>query len=342
MVVESTHRGEHSRLAWPSIRWTLCVLCGLFSIPTSIARGVQATITGVTAGGVGYVTYSSNADGITAQLGRWDTPGDAYDPSKEPDGNSTLSIAIDVNDGGLVSFTYDARSYDSLYFDPLDVVLQTPTGDVPIIQNYGSQCNCGTLWWGDRKTKHQSLNKWKNQQVNFLIRVHQDGFGDQTQARIFNFGIRACPVPPLTPLTDPDSLPFENGYVDPNRLTESMRTGLACLRTAVTGAGGTYSDLTSGYRPTEYQQHLREVYDRHIELQDHREQACQAIRNDVEIEFSHHQFAHRPASATGPHTRGEAFDLPFTLPPGQNIDSLAASCQLRRPLTRDRVHFVHQ
>jgi hypothetical protein len=76
----------------------------------SFAQTVRnAQIVSVTPGGVGYVTTSSGTTGLSAQIGRWDTPypyaaTGAPAPGLEPYGASTLTVAIDVNDGGMVSF----------------------------------------------------------------------------------------------------------------------------------------------------------------------------------------------------------------------------------------------
>lgn len=327
----------------------------LFLIAAAAGWGQQqpqarpATIVSVTPGGVGYVTQSGGANGINAQIGRWDTPypnpdTGEYAPGLEPDGASTLSIAIDVNDGGLVSFSYLLRTYDAGIWDWLDIYLQTPTGNRVLVNHLGKPgSDYGTYFETPAVALSQSLNDWRDQRVTFVFSVQQDGWGDQTVAELFNFAVRTCQVPPLTPL-DADAQTFEDGNtVDTGNLTADMQTALQCLLGAVAGARGTLT-VTSAYRAPSYQRHLREVWDRWNDLRNRREAECQELRTQVQQEFQRHGLllAQRPAAASA-HTRGEAFDANWTLPAGQNIDTLAAGCQLQRPLpVNDRVHFTHR
>ena len=308
-----------------------------------------ARIAAVTPGGVGYVTTSSGANGISATVGRWDTPypnGDNGEPAPglEPFGASTLSIDVDVNDGGIASFSYKFLTWDAGIYDWFDAYLITPTGQITYVQNYGKPgSDYGTYWESSRVVVTQKLDQWRNQRVTFVFSVQQDGWGDQSATQIDSFDIRTCPVPPLTPITDPAAQNFENGNtVDETGLNAAMTAALACLRAAAGAAGGAIT-VNSAFRPPAYQAHLREVWDRWNDLRNRREQECQDLRTQVQQEFQRHGLllSQRPAAASA-HTRGEAFDANWNLPAGTNIDTLAAGCGLQRPFANDPVHFIHR
>lgn len=310
------------------------------------AHARDAVIAGSSSGGVGYVTSSTSPDGISAQIGRWDAPYPGwYSPSLEPYGTSYFYIDVDVNDGGLVSFSYRLRTYDAGIWDWYDIYLVTPTGTVSLVNHLGKPgSDYGTYWESSTIALTQGLDRWRNQQVRFVFAVRQDGWGDQTVGEVINFGVRTCEVPPLTAITDPLALQFENGQrIDTEHLTARMQTGLICLQTAVENAHGTFN-LTSAYRPEAYQLHLQEVWDRWNDLRRRREPECLELRNAVQAEFQRHGLllSQRPVT-NSLHERGEAIDANITLPVGQNVDTLANGCQLRRPLPqRDPVHFIHQ
>lgn len=160
-----------------------------------------------------------------------------------------------------------------------------------------------------------------------------------------------CPVAPLTPLTDQAAINMENGNrIDRTGLTPAMVAALACFETSVQHAGGTF-DLNSAYRPPQYQNHLREIWDKRRELRRvrgaQRRQACAALRQQVEAEFQNHTLlaTQRPAAAGGPHTQGLAIDVGIRnmgIPVNQVLQ-LATNCQLQRPFpVADPVHFQRQ
>ena len=62
----------------------------------------------------------------------------------------------------------------------------------------------------------------------------------------------------------------------------------------------------------------------------------------MEAERDRHNLVAQPADIS-PHTAGNAFDATWTmLPQDVSIDTLAASCDLSRPLkSADRYHFVY-
>ena len=185
-----------------------------------------------------------------------------------------------------------------------------------------------------------------HQHVQFVFTVQQDGYGDQTQGEVLGFGLRTCDVAPLQPLpNDPLVQSFEAGNtVDTADLQPNMQSALNCVQTAVTNAGGTLM-VNSAYRPSAYQSHLREVWDKWSLLRDRRETECQDLRNQVQAEFNKHGLllTQRPASANGPHTQGLAIDMQSSLPLQQFLNICINNCGLYRPLpTTDPVHFVHQ
>ena len=295
-----------------------------------------ATITGSSSGGVGFVTSSSGPNGIDAQIGQWDTAfpnGSCGGPGgTEPDGQSLFTVDIDVQAGGLISFSYQLASWDNGPYDWLDIYLDTPGGLVSLVSHLGNPSDCWGLYWASsRVTISQSLDQWANQQVHLVFAVTQDGYGDQTQALINGIAIRNCSVPPLTPLSA-TAQQFENdpNAVDTAGLTPAMQTALDCIRTAVQSAGGTFT-LNSAYRAPEYQTHLQEVWDKWQALKKNRDPECQALRAQIQAEVTYHQIinlARRPAGPSGPHTRGVAFDANVS---GANQDVLAANCGLFRP-----------
>jgi hypothetical protein len=322
------------------------LITGLLTNPI-MAKTAQ--VVSVTHGGVDYVTHTVGTNGINAEIGRWDTPYPYPDtgepaPGLEPDGASTLSIDVDVNDGGIVSFSYQFLTYDAGIYDWLDIYLLTPDSTVALVSQLGKPGgDYGDYWQSALITLTQPLEKWRNQRVTFVFSVQQDGYGDQSAARLYNFAVRSCVVPPLTEITDTDALHFENvDPIDEARLTSAMKTALSCLRQQVAGVSGTLT-VTSAYRPPPYQQHLREVWDRWNDLRNLRDPDCEGLRAQVQQEFLRHKLklAQRPASASGQHTQGQAFDAGWTLPSGTTIDVLAAHCNLRRPIVKDPPHFVH-
>jgi hypothetical protein len=299
---------------------------------------------------VGYVT-STGTGNINAQIGRWDTPypypnTGEYAPGLQPTGYSTFVIDVDVNDGGLVSFRYMMQTYDAGRWDWYDILLETPTGTISIVQNLGKPGNnYGTYWKSANVAISQSLDKWRNQRVRFVFRIMQDGWGDQTQGQVINFAVRTCDVPPLTPVTDPTAGSFENGNtIDTANLTQNTSAGLDCMRQRVSQLGGMFS-LSSAYRPVAYQEHLREVWDTWMAIRNKSESECELLKADVMHEFQRHGLlvTQRPAAGNpnAPHSRGLAFDSTIrNLTTGNTVDTVAAACNMYRPWPgNDPVHY---
>jgi hypothetical protein len=131
----------------------------------------------------------------------------------------------------------------------------------------------------------------------------------------------ACPVPDLSPLTDPVALDFDNNVSHrwrPDLLTPDFQAKLTCVENGIAAAGGTYVG-TSAYRPTQYQQHLFEIVDKDKKLNAdimaaHPE--CQALRDEITLEMgpepTGHALKHKQKVAipeTSRHESGTAFDL---------------------------------
>jgi hypothetical protein len=188
--------------------------------------------------------------------------------------------------------------------------------------------------------------------VRIVFRQWDEGSGDETQSRVRNLKVAGCPVTPLDlPLTDPDSIRFENGdTVDTANLLPEMQTALSCLQTAVATAGGSWppSAITSAWRPSQYQAHFREIWDKYQRLKNDRSAACAQLKQQVLTEVQSHgirDLKKRPASPNGPHTQGKAVDLKFSATglPEATVVQLADTCDLIRPFPADdHVHFLHR
>jgi len=332
--------------------WSAGVLCVLVLCAAASAQqqAKPAVITSVTQGGVGYVTNSTDTSGLSGEIGRWDTPypngADGLPaPGLEPTGASILNVDVDVNDGGIASFSYKLKTWDAGIWDWYDISVQTPNGPVSLVNHLGKPGNdYGTYFESAQIPLSFNLTPYKNQHVTFIFSVQQDGWGDQTAGDVSGFALRACQVSPLMQLTDPLAIDFENGNtIDTVDLVPNMQTALGCLQTAVSDAQGSLQ-LNSAYRPSQYQQHLREVWDKWRLLRDRREPECADLRTQVQQEYAKHGLldTQRPASPNGPHTQGLAIDVRSSLPLQQFLD-LANQCHLYRPLpAADPVHFIYQ
>lgn len=157
-----------------------------------------------------------------------------------------------------------------------------------------------------------------------------------------------CPVSAPKPY-DPDPYPPD----DAANLAPRMQTALQCFQTAVRDAGGTIA-VESAYRPTAYNRHLKEVWDKWMnELRRDSDPACQVRRTEVENHFNSHKLKPNRAARPHPnsaHTRldangnpaGEAIDISSNLPYGV-LDVLAFGCNLYGPdPIGDTPHFIHR
>lgn len=287
-------------------------------------------------------------NGLNADIGRWDTPypggpnGPRF-PGLEPYGQSILTVLIDVGSGGIANFDYAFKTYDADTWNWLDVTLITNSGSVPIISHLGKPgAKYGTFYTTPNISISVDLTNYVDQEVSLVFSVQQDGWGDQSQAEIRNLALTSCSVAPLTPLTDADAIAFERGNtVNTDGLTPAMQEALSCVRESVAHAGGSLT-VNSAYRPSEYQQHLREVWDKHKLLAANTEKACKGLKKKVNAEFTRHRLlaSQRPATGSGAHTRGEAIDMGAS---GVDLPSVAGECGLQRPLpATDPVHYTAQ
>ena len=160
-----------------------------------------------------------------------------------------------------------------------------------------------------------------------------------------------CPVPGLSPVTDPQAIAFENlsgPVVDTHDLRHRTYSALMKFINEIRSVGGMIT-LKSAYRPAAYQAHLQQVWDKWMQLRNNHSAACQDLRAQVLTEFNRHHLieTQRPVDDSD-HTRGLAFDATVVLPRvlrfGRHrrvtLDKLARYAGLRRPdIRHDPVHF---
>lgn len=155
-----------------------------------------------------------------------------------------------------------------------------------------------------------------------------------------------CPVQPLSQLTAPDAIRFENGdRWRPDLLTAEYQGKLQCVTDAITQAGGSYTP-GSAWRPTEYQKHLYEIVTKDSELDPQfmrKYLQCVPLRSIVTQEMGRHSL--RPGQLVGKpgrsrHEFGQAFDITPALLSAAQVDSIAAQCGVsRRALPSEPWHF---
>lgn len=156
----------------------------------------------------------------------------------------------------------------------------------------------------------------------------------------------ACPVAPITPITDQDALNMENGArVIWNNTTPGLQASANRLVALIRAEPGGTATITSAYRPQAYQDHLREVWDKARALQNNNSPQCAAVRAAVNQEMTNHALAvNRPVARISNHRAGNAVDIDWDLPNAANeetrIDALAAQAGLVHRLhAADRPHF---
>jgi hypothetical protein len=163
--------------------------------------------------------------------------------------------------------------------------------------------------------------------------------------------LSACAVAAIPEIADMQALAFEASVgspavIDIAGLTPATERALVRFSRFVATAGGSIT-VTSAYRPSPYQEHLQNVWDKWmLEMRDNNDEACQSLRTDVEQEFTRHQLleTQRPVTFSD-HTRGTGFDAAVTLPRRAHRraltpDALARRAGLRRPdVIHDPVHF---
>jgi hypothetical protein len=152
-------------------------------------------------------------------------------------------------------------------------------------------------------------------------------------------------------MTDPLALAFEaqNGNIfDIADTSPEIRSGYACLADSIRSHRGNVTP-TSGYRPPQYQSHLKEIWQKLDSLKTFQIPECADRMQKISNEAAKHQILGlntSPAGPSGNHTQGLAVDLNWgpnkyvsTLPDGALIDDLARACGLNRRLPADPIHF---
>lgn len=149
-------------------------------------------------------------------------------------------------------------------------------------------------------------------------------------------------------ITDPVALLYEDGTYnstdkpDLGHLTQAAQTGLACIQQKV-AALNCYKTpkATSGYRPTAYQSHIREVYDKWQLIKDDNSADCADVKAAIEEEWLDHSSFARQPGATSNHSQldaqgnpaGTAVDISFVPDNALNsADAIACQCNMYRPL----------
>lgn len=167
--------------------------------------------------------------------------------------------------------------------------------------------------------------------------------------------VAPCSVAALDPIEDPaaqaleaESLNSTQGVVDVADMVPAAARALDRFQSKVQSVGGTMV-LKSAYRPSAYQKHLQNVWYKWMdELRNNQEPACQALRAQVQEEFTrHHLIETQHPVAVSDHTRGLAFDATVDLPHSARVgrrrvtlDGLAHLAGLVRPaIVADPVHF---
>lgn len=143
-----------------------------------------------------------------------------------------------------------------------------------------------------------------------------------------------CHVAPLHPIAAAAE-PYESGNFarqpDLDKVSVAVNNGLACIQQRIAGAVP-----TSGYRPQEYQNHLRETWDKWQLLKNDTSAACAITKQQVFNEFQRHRMVHQPGSESR-HSNGTAIDIAGV--PEAVADATAATCAMARPVSNDRVHY---
>ncbi len=173
-----------------------------------------------------------------------------------------------------------------------------------------------------------------------MVRYSNEPPGYPTSTAALGYcSLPQCPVPPLSPITDPASLEHENGVFsrspDMDRLNTATQQGAACIVNQ-TLALGQRATITSGFRPSPYQRHLREVWDKWMLLRNNSSEACQSTKESVRVEWERHRIVRQPGN-TSNHSQGNAVDIAGV--PSATADAIALACNMQRPLADDPVHY---
>ena len=154
-----------------------------------------------------------------------------------------------------------------------------------------------------------------------------------------------CKITPIPAVDDDEARSFEaaagtSDVVDRSGLTPATKIALQRFERSIASLGGAVS-VTSAYRPPAYQAHLQLVWDKWQQLRTRHDPGCEAVRAQVESEFTRHELlaSQRPVPVSD-HTLGTGFDASVLLGGARGLDRIAASAGIRRPdVRRDPVHF---
>lgn len=134
-----------------------------------------------------------------------------------------------------------------------------------------------------------------------------------------------CPVDPLPqppfPASDTCSNSLEQGVgVDINNacatgLTPDMQDGAQCVANKIHALAISYSGPSATVRTTAYQDHLLDVWNKSIDIEDlsdAEKQACVTVIADVDKEMKRHKIRSGPSTKgdEAPHVLGQAIDIP--------------------------------
>lgn len=129
-----------------------------------------------------------------------------------------------------------------------------------------------------------------------------------------------CPIAPLQPLSDdPCTQSLEAGRgVDvygacASGLSPEMQQEAQCLANKITSLGISYPGPTSTIRTGAYQAHLREIWEKAIELDGLDDpaviQACASRKTEIEGHKISHGLTNEPTASSSRHGTGEAVDV---------------------------------
>jgi hypothetical protein len=247
--------------------------------------------------------------------------------------------------GWLCPYDYtdtQGKLYSNLYFIPLAIEPTCPANSYPMNnadQNKVGQCRCNYPLVADTAGTSCIVQCPAGQQPDAT------GLACVAAPPVLP---SACPILPLAELTDAASLDFERGVRwRPDLLTADYQKKLKCVQDEIIKAGGTYQN-TSAYRPSQYQQHLREIVAKDAELNRpgymdmHPE--CMNLRDRINMEMGlppGHALKHGQAVARirSRHESGTAFDVtPSNLTDGQIATVYSVCGVTNKAVPKERWH----
>lgn len=161
-----------------------------------------------------------------------------------------------------------------------------------------------------------------------------------------------CQIPSLSPLIDPQACSMEGGatvvwnsqFSDVQRNLDRLNEESNKAKNALAKAGFSM-DITSAYRPIDYQHHLWEIVDRWVTLglQNNSAPECAALKKLVGDEYQKHRLGTIVAtpSVCAPHVKGIGIDI-VTDYGLDKVNGFFASSSVGirwRALANDPVHF---